>query len=125
MDQEMPDLDFIDLSKIQVVQFVFLKKIKDPSHTNFTSKAPLEMPFSQLFFIFINDYNERNSLQTIEFANDKALPYGWLFYRKRKWPWRRHYFDPDRNFSQNGIQPNEVIFAERVALALPPVEAPA
>jgi hypothetical protein len=124
MDQEMPDLDFVDLSQIEVIQFVFKKRTLDPSATNFTSKAPLEMPLAQLFFIFINDYNEKNSLQTIEFASDKGLPYGWLFYRKVRWPRRRHFHDPDQSFRQNAVRPGEWIYAERVALALPSVEIP-
>lgn len=123
-NEEMPDLDFIDLSQIEVVQFVFQKRREDASLTSFTSKAPLDMTLSQLFFIFINDYNEKNSLSTIEFANEKSLPYGWLFYRRGKWPRGRHYFDPDHTFRQNAIQPNELIYAERVGIA-DPVSAPA
>lgn len=121
-DQEMPDLDFVDLSQIEVVQFVFLKRREDPSLTNFTSKAPLDMSLAQLFFIFINDYNEKNSRNTIQFVNEKNLAYGWLFYRRQSWPRGRHYFDPDQSFRQNAIQPNELIYAERVAVAEPVVE---
>lgn len=124
-DQEMPDLDFIDLSQIEVVQFVFLKRREDTALTNFTSKAPLEMSLAQLFFIFINDYNEKNSRNTIQYANERNLVYGWLFYRRQKWPRGRHYFDPDQSFRQNAIQPNELIYAERVAVAEPVVETPA
>lgn len=114
LSQEMPDLDMIDLSQIEVVQFVFNKKPNDPVQTNFTSKAPLNMGLGQLFFIFINDYNEKNSQNTIEYLKEKNKPYGWLFYRKRKWFGRRFYFDPELSFRENIIQPNEFIYALRV-----------
>jgi hypothetical protein len=125
LEAEMPDLDFIDLSKIEVVQFVFLKRTGDSTQTNFTSKAPLDMTLAQLFFIFINDYNEKNSRNTIEFANPARQPYGWLFYRRKGWPRRRHLFDPDQTFRENQIQPNELIYAIRVDLAQPQAVKPA
>ncbi len=115
LNQEMPDLDMIDLSQIEVVQFVFNKKPGDSLQTNFTSKAPLNMGLGQLFFIFINDYNEKNSQNTIEYLKDRDNPYGWLFYRKKKWFGRRFYFDPELSFRENVIQPNEFIYALRVS----------
>lgn len=114
LDRPMPDLDMIDLSQIQVVQFVFLKKVKDVSEINFTSRAPLNMTLGDLFFIFINDYNERNSQNTIEFLGERNRPYGWLFYRKRKWFRPRRYFDPELSFRENAIQPNEFIYSKRI-----------
>jgi hypothetical protein len=114
INEEMPDLDMIDLSQIEVVQFVFAKKPQDPTDTNFTSKAPLNMNLGQLFFIFINDYNEKNSQNTIVYLDQGKLPQGWLFYRKRKWFSKRRYFDPELSFRNNYIQPNEFIYAFRV-----------
>jgi Type VI secretion system, TssN len=113
--EEMPDLDMIDLSRIEVVQFVFNKNPLETTQTNFTSKAPLNMPLGVLFFIFINDYNEKNKQQPIGFLDPVQSPYGWLFYRRKKWFGRKHYFDPDLSFSDNRIQPNEQIFAVRNA----------
>ena len=72
------------------------------------------MTLGQLFFIFINDYNEKNSQNTIEYLESKNSPYGWLFFRKKKWFKRKHYFDPALSFRQNAIQPNEFIYAIRV-----------
>jgi hypothetical protein len=117
LNEEMPDLDMIDLSQIEVVQFVFNKKPQDGSETNFTSKAPLNMTLGQLFFIFINDYNEKNSQNTIVFLDQQNLPQGWLFYRKRKWFNKKRFFDPDLSFRNNAIQPNEFIYARRVPAA--------
>lgn len=115
VNEKMPDLDMIDLSRIEVVQFVFNKKQQDLTQVNFTSKAPLDMSLGQLFFIFINDYNEKNAQSTIEFLNAQQQPYGWLFYRKKKWLNGRYYFDPNLTFRENIIRPNEFIYAQRIS----------
>lgn len=115
VNEEMPDLDMVDLSQIEVVQFVFNKKHQDPVKTNFTSKAPLNMSLGQLFFIFINDYNEKNALNTIDWQKEQKAPFGWIFYRKGKWFKKNFYFDPDLSFRDNRIGPNEIIQAERIA----------
>lgn len=114
LDEEMPDLDMIDLSQIEVVQFVFSKNPQDGTQTNFTSKAPLNMTLGQLFFVFINDYNDKNALQPIGYLQPAHQPFGWLFFRKKKWFGARHFFDANLSFRENGIQPNELIYAVRV-----------
>lgn len=114
LNEEMPDLDMIDLSQIEVVQFVFAKNPQDTTQTNFTSKAPLNMTLGQLFFIFINDYNDKNIQHPIGYLKSAQQPYGWLFYRKKKWFNQRHFFDTDLSFRNNSIQPNEFIYAIRV-----------
>ena len=115
LNEEMPDLDMIDLSQIEVVQFVFSKNPQDPTQTNFTSKAPLNMTLGQLFFIFINDYNDKNAQHPIEYLKSAQEPFGWLFYRKKKWFNQKHFFDADLSFHNNSIKPNEFIYAVRVA----------
>ncbi|MDP4213187.1 MAG: TssN family type VI secretion system protein [Bacteroidota bacterium] len=114
LNEEMPDLDMIDLSQIEVVQFVFFKNPQDTTQTNFTSKAPLNMTLGQLFFIFINDYNDKNVQNPISYLKSSGQPYGWLFYRKKKWLGQQHFFDADLSFRDNSIQPNEFIYAVRV-----------
>jgi hypothetical protein len=114
LEEEMPDLDMMDLSQVEVVQFVFSKDAGDTVQTNFTSKAPLNMTLGQLFFIFINDYNDRNAQHPIGYLDSARQPFGWLFYRKMKWFRMRHFFDADLSFRDNSIQPNEFIFAMRV-----------
>lgn len=114
LSEEMPDLDMIDLSQIEVVQFVFAKNLQEPTQTNFTSKAPLNMTLGQLFFIFINDYNDKNAQHPIGYLKSPQQPFGWLFYRRKKWLNQKHYFDADLSFRDNAIQPNELIYAVRV-----------
>jgi hypothetical protein len=114
LNEELPDLDMIDLSQIVVVQFVFAKHPEDATQTNFTSKAPLNMTLGQLFFIFINDYNDKNVQHPIGYLRAPQEPFGWLFYRKKKWFNQKYFFDADLSFRDNGIQPNELIYAIRV-----------
>ena len=115
IDERMPDLDMIDLSEIVVVQFVFSKKPEDGKQTNFTSKAPLNMSLGQLFFIFINDYNERNSQQTISYLDVDNQPFGWFFYKEKGWFKKKYYYDPELSFKENGIEPNRTIYVVRDA----------
>jgi hypothetical protein len=113
LGQQMPDLDLLDLSKVLVIQFEFLKTVQDRDSTNFKAKAPLEMPFGQLFFIFINDYNERNPHSLIKVTDERNQPYAWTFYKKpSKWKSPR-YIDPDLSFKENQIDNNDIIFCKR------------
>jgi hypothetical protein len=114
VNDTMPDLDMIDLTQMAVVQFIFHKKQQDTNPISFTSKAPLDMTLGQLFFIFINDYNEKNSQGAIEFLDAQQSPNGWLFYRRNKWLRSKYYFDPELSFRQNTVSPNEFIYAKRV-----------
>jgi hypothetical protein len=111
--QPLPDMDLLDLSSVLVIQFEFTKKAGEPAFTNFRAKAPNAMLFGELFFIFLNDYNDRNSGSPVEYLDADALPYGWLFYKKSPWYKRRIYMDPDLTFRANGITDNETIVAVR------------
>jgi len=108
-----PDLSGIDLSQVQVIGFVFYKKIDEARPTNFTARAPLNMKLGLLFFIFIVDYNDKKPHDTISFLDGQNLPYGWLFYKRQGFFKRKHYFDPDLSFVENGIRQNEFIYATR------------
>lgn len=109
----MPDLDTLDLSKILVIQFEFPKKANDTVFTNFKAKAPLEMPFGDLFLVFLNDYNERNPDGELQYINSQNQPFGWIFYKKASWWRRRQYFDPDLTFRANQVIDNDIIVAVR------------
>jgi hypothetical protein len=111
--QPLPDMDLLDLSRVLVIQFEFTKKAQEPAFTNFRAKAPNAMLFGELFFIFLNDYNDRNPGSPIEYLLPDGAPYGWLFYKKTPWYKRRVYMDPDLTFQANGIVDNETIVAIR------------
>ena len=111
--QSLPDMDLLDLSRVLVIQFEFTKKYNETAFTNFRAKAPNAMLFGELFFIFLNDYNDRNPGSPIEYLAPDGAPYGWLFYKKSPWYKRRQYMDPDLTFQANGIVDNETIVAVR------------
>ncbi len=110
----MPDLDLLDLTKILVVQFEFPKQVSDAQVTNFKAKAPVEMRFGELFFIFLNDYREQNPGNPIQYLDDHNQPFGWVFYRKAARWQPKTYFDPDLTFKANQVADNEIIVCERV-----------
>ncbi|GAA4395406.1 hypothetical protein GCM10023187_02240 [Nibrella viscosa] len=112
---DMPDIDLIDLSKILVIQFEFLKTPEDRHDTNFKAKAPVAMSLGDLFLVFINDYNERTPASQIVFTHDTGQPYGWVFSKKAAWWQRPRFLDPELNFSQNYLNDNDTIIAHRVA----------
>jgi hypothetical protein len=112
--KEMPDLDFIDLSRIVVIQFMFPKYAKDWDITKFNAKAPLAMDLGHLFFLFINDYQIKNPTKRVEYIDEKGKPYGWMFYTQKRWWQRKRYLDPDLTFIQNSIIENRKIVAIRI-----------
>ncbi len=97
-----------------VVGFEFKKKNSDKSMTTFRAKAPKEMVFGKLFYYFINDYNDRNPDEKIEYLNEENKPVGWIFYFKPRWFRRIRYIDPEETNSFNLIEENSVIICKRV-----------
>lgn len=114
VDHEMPNLDLLDLSRVLIIQFELLKSTSEISSTNFKAKAPLNMPFGELFYIFINDYNESHPQNIIEVLNDQQTPFPWIFTVKTPWWKGAKNVDPDLTFQENGIINNDIVFCLRV-----------
>lgn len=100
--------------KILVIGFEIRKKITDARRTYFRAKAPEHMELGQLYYFFINDYNEVQSETTIEFANKEYEPYEWWFRKKTKWYQALQILDPMLSIKDNGIEENTVIICERI-----------
>ena len=115
LGQSLPDMDLLDLSRVLVIQFEFTKQADETAFTNFRAKAPVAMLLGELFFIFLNDYNDRNPDNPIAYLDAARQPYGWTFYKKNNWYQRRRYLDPDLTFQANKIVDNETIVAVRSA----------
>jgi hypothetical protein len=110
----MQEPDDSKLKNMLVISFEFQKKMNEPHFTNFRAKAPRDMEFGQLFYYFINDYNERHPNGKIEFADKNLTPYGWIFYQKPSWyTVTTKYIDTDKTFYANRIRENEVIVCRR------------
>ncbi len=97
-----------------VVGFEFKKKSSDKNVTSFRAKAPKEMTFGKLFYYFINDYNDRNPDEKIEYLNEEKKPVGWIFYFKPRMFRPIRYIDPEETNSFNLIEENSVIICKRV-----------
>jgi hypothetical protein len=113
--EEVEDPDETKLKNMLVISFEFQKKKTDPHFTNFRAKAPSDMEFGQLFYYFINDYNERHPNGKIEYINELGTPDGWIFYKKPRWySFRTKYIDTDKTFFINHIRENDIIVCKRV-----------
>ena len=112
-----PNLARIDLNHFMVVHILMSRRYADGLYHDFTSKAPYQMRLSDLFAIFLTDYNRLKPDQALEYVDNEGQPFGWLFYAKRPW-WRaRQYFDPDFTFQDNLLRQGDVIVAQRVPAA--------
>lgn len=100
--------------KILVIGFEIRKKYTDAKRTYFRAKAPEYMQLGELYYFFINDYNELQSETPIEFADKQYEPYEWWFRKKTRWYERQHIFDPSLSVKDNGIKENTVIVCERI-----------
>jgi Type VI secretion system, TssN len=111
---EVQEPDDDKLKNMLVISFEFQKKLNEPHFTNFRAKAPRDMEFGQLFYYFINDYNERHPNSKIEFADNSIDAYGWIFYKKPRWyTITTVYIDSEKTFYANRVRENDVIVCRR------------
>lgn len=111
-----PALDDRQLKNLLVISFEFQKQVSDRYFTNFRAKAPADMEFGQLFYYFINDYNDRHVDSTIRFSNQLGDLHGWIFYRKPKWyHLSTRYIDTEKTIFINNIRENDIIICNRVS----------
>ena len=111
-----PDLDERKLRNLLVISFEFQKQVSDRYFTNFRAKAPADMEFGQLFYYFINDYNDRHNDSTIRYSNQQGDLHGWIFYRKPKWyHLSTRYIDTEKTIFINNIRENDIIICNRVS----------
>ncbi|HWK03335.1 MAG TPA: TssN family type VI secretion system protein [Puia sp.] len=112
--QEMEEPEDSKMKNLLVISFEFQKMTNDPHFTNFRAKAPVDMDMGQLFYFFINDYNERHPSSRIEFVNPSGEPHGWIFYKKSRWySILTKYMDAEKTIYSNHIKENDVIICTR------------
>ena len=109
-----PDLSRMDLNHFMVVHFWMTRRLGESLYHDFSSKAPYQMRFSDLFAIFLTDYNKLKPDQALQYMDGQGQAFGWLFYAKQPWWRRRHYYDPDRTFQDNFLRQGSIIVAKRV-----------
>lgn len=114
-----PDLSRMDLNHFMVVHFWMTRRFGESLYHDFSSKAPYQMRFSDLFAIFLTDYNKLKPDQALQYVDGQGQAFSWLFYAKQPWWRRRHYYDPDRTFQDNFLRQGSIIVAQRVPTPSP------
>jgi hypothetical protein len=113
--EPMEDPEESKLKNMLLISFEFQKNGQESYFTNFRAKAPVDMELGELFYYFINDYNERHPQGQIHFSNGTGKPYGWMFYKKPKWyTILTTYMDSDKTIYLNRIRENDVIVCSRI-----------
>lgn len=102
--------------KLYVIGFEIAKKNSDVKKTYFRAKAPEGLKLGELYYFFINDYNELQSETPIEYATKDFDAYEWWFRRKPKWYQRQRILNPDITIRENGIRENTIIICERIEM---------
>lgn len=117
---EYPLNDPIDLpdekanEKLLVIAFEIAKKSSDNIKTNFRAKGPETMKLGDLYYHFINDYNEFHSETPIGFAQSDYIPNVWWFRLKPRWFQSNRILDPELTIRENKIIENSIIVCERM-----------
>jgi hypothetical protein len=108
---DLPDEDSNE--RLLVIGFEIAKRDTDTKATYFRAKAPEGIKLGELFYHFINDYNELQSETPIEFEDEMGGATRWLFRTKPKWYQSSRILNPNYNIRENGIKENTIIAAER------------
>jgi len=111
----LPDDD--PREKLLVIGFEIGKKITDNKRTYFRAKAPENIYLGDLYYFFLNDYNELQSETPIQIFNKRNEPFEWVFRKKKKWYQAQKVFDPSLSVKDNDIRENTVIICDRINLS--------
>lgn len=114
LGEEMEEPDEDKLKNLLVISFVIQKHPGDIQVTHFRAKAPVDMDMGELFYYFINDYNERHPNDKIDYLDHSGEPYGWVFYKKNTFiRILNSYVDAEKTIYNNNIRENNVILCNR------------
>lgn len=115
--KEVPEVNEEEMRDLIVVGFELEKKANDAGRTYFRARTPIKMDLGDLFYHFINDYNDRYPNTPIDFLDPNGQPYGWVFHLKPRWLAGAKTLDPGKPIFMNGIQENSVIICNRVMVS--------
>ncbi len=100
--------------KLLVIGFEIEKRVGDGKKNYFRAKSPEAIVLGELYYHFINDYNEMQSETRIQYMDAENEPQLWWFRMKRKWYQAERILDPSATMRDNGVVENTVIICERV-----------
>ncbi len=98
--------------KLLVIGFELPKTLASTSRTYFRGKTPESIHLGDMFYHFINDYNELQSETPIQIADERNEPLVWFMRLKPKWYQRSKVLNPNVTVRENGIKENSVIICE-------------
>ena len=99
--------------KLLVIAFELQKRSTDSSNTNFRAKGPEDMPLGELFYHFMNDYNDVQSEKPIEYVYKNGDVQEWWFRLKPRWYQFNRILNPTKTIKNNEIRENSIIICER------------
>jgi hypothetical protein len=100
--------------RLLVIGFQIAKRPSDQTKTYFRAKTPENIVLGDLYYHFINDYNELQSETPIEFLDQQSATHEWWFRAKPKWYQFHKILDPEKTMLENGVRENTVIICERI-----------
>ncbi|WP_298733781.1 TssN family type VI secretion system protein [uncultured Chitinophaga sp.] len=115
--KEAPEVNEDEMRDLIVIGFELEKKANDNARIYFRARTPIKMDLGDLFYHFINDYNDRYPNTPIDFIDANGQPYGWVFHLKPRWLAGAKTLDPEKPVFMNGIQENSVIICNRVTIS--------
>ncbi len=115
-DMKLPDMDSIDFSNSYIVTLQLNKSEADFNDTFMKFKAPLDrLTFGELFYLYMNEYNDKHREYPIQYLNSLQQPFEWVFYVKpSKWWKFKSYIDPSLTMRENKIRENYIVKSERI-----------
>jgi hypothetical protein len=114
--QHQPEVNEEEMRDIIVIGFELEKNNRDQDRTYFRARTPIKMDLGDLFYHFINDYNDRYPNTPIDVLDANGQPYGWVFHLKSRWLGIAGTLDPEKPVFMNGMRENSVIICTRVAV---------
>jgi hypothetical protein len=99
--------------RLLVIGFELAKKSTE-TRSYFRARTPDDILLGDLFYFFINDYNESQSETTIQYRDAQNNSYKWWFRLKPKWYQGERVLDPSRSMKDNQVVENSIIICERL-----------
>lgn len=100
--------------KLVVIAFEIAKQSSEYVKTNFRAKGPEAMLLGDLYYHFVNDYNELHSETPIEYTDEYHNPQEWWFRAKPKWYQPNRILNPELTIKDNHIKEDTIIICERI-----------
>lgn len=115
--KDVPEVNEDEMRDLIVIGLEMEKTANDGGRTYFRARTPIKMDLGDLFYHFINDYNDRYPDTPIDYLDPNGQPYGWVFHLKPKWFWGARTLDPEKAVFMNRVKENSVIVCNRIMLS--------